>query len=65
VALDGTKVKANASKHKAMSYDRMQKEEQRLREKVAELLAAAEKVDVAEDAKPRWMRPTRSSSLRP
>jgi transposase len=50
VALDGTKVKANASKHKAMSYDRMQKEEQRLGEKVAELLAAAEKVDVAEDA---------------
>jgi transposase len=50
VALDGTKVKANASKHKAMSYDRMQKEEQRLREKVAELLAAAEKVDAAEDA---------------
>jgi transposase len=50
VALDGTKVKANASKHKAMSYDRMQKEEQRLRGKVAELLAAAEKADAAEDA---------------
>ena len=50
VALDGTKVKANASKHKAMSYDRMQKDEQRLQEKVAELLAAAEKVDAAEDA---------------
>ena len=50
VALDGTKVKANASKHKAMSYDRMQKEEQRLRDKVTELLAAAEKVDAAEDA---------------
>jgi transposase len=50
VALDGTKVKANASKHKAMSYDRMQKEEQRLREKVTELLAAAEKADAAEDA---------------
>ena len=50
VALDGTKVKANASKHKAMSYDRMQKDEQRLGEKVAELLTAAEKVDAAEDA---------------
>jgi len=50
VALDGTKVKANASKHKAMSYDRMQKDEARLREKVAELLAAAEKVDATEDA---------------
>jgi transposase len=50
VALDGTKVKANASKHKAMSYDRMQKDEQRLRDKVVELLAAAEKADAAEDA---------------
>lgn len=50
VALDGTKVKANASKHKAMSYDRMQADEQRLREKVAELLASAEKIDAAEDA---------------
>ena len=50
VALDGTKVKANASKHKAMSYDRMQKDEQRLRERVAELLTAAEKADAAEDA---------------
>jgi transposase len=50
VALDGTKVKANASKHKAMSYERMQKDEQRLREKVAELLAAAEKIDAAEDS---------------
>jgi transposase len=50
VALDGTKVKANASKHKAMSYDRMQTEEQRLREKVAALLATAEKTDAAEDA---------------
>src|SRR6266700_231033 len=38
VALDGTKVKANASKHKAMSYERMKKDEQRLREKVSELL---------------------------
>lgn len=51
VALDGTKVKANASKHKAMSYDRMQRDEQRLRDKVVQLLAAAEKVDAAEDAK--------------
>lgn len=50
VALDGTKMKANASKHKAMSYDRMQTEEQRLREKVAALLATAEKTDAAEDA---------------
>ncbi|RKH56746.1 IS1182 family transposase [Corallococcus interemptor] len=50
VALDGTKLKANASKHKAMSYERMQNEEEKLREKVKELLAQAEAVDVQEDA---------------
>jgi transposase len=50
VALDGTKVKANASKHKAMSYERMKNDEQRLREKVSELLAKAEQVDEEEDA---------------
>jgi transposase len=50
VALDGTKVKANASKHKAMSYERMQKDEAELEKKVAELLTAAEATDVAEDA---------------
>jgi transposase len=50
VALDGTKVKANASKHKAMSYERMKKDEQRLRERVSELLAKAEQVDEEEDA---------------
>lgn len=51
VALDGTKLKANASKHKAMSYERMQKEEVRLREKVKELLAQAESADTEEDAR--------------
>ena len=50
VALDGTKVKANASKHKAMSYDRMEKDAARLRQKVRELLAAAEAADAQEDA---------------
>src|SRR5882672_6394051 len=49
VSLDGTKVKANASKHKAMSYERMQKDEQRLREKVSELLKAAAAADAEED----------------
>ena len=49
VALDGTKVKANASKHKAMSYDRMKKEEGRLKEKVDQLLKQAEQTDAAED----------------
>ena len=49
VALDGTKMKANASKHKAMSYKRMCEEEKRLRARVNELLAEAERVDVEED----------------
>src|SRR6516164_9314285 len=50
VALDGTKVKANASRHKAMSCERIQEEEKRLREEVARLLAEAEATDAAEDA---------------
>jgi len=50
VALDGTKMKANASKHKAMSYERMDKETARLRQKVNDLLAAAESADAEEDA---------------
>jgi transposase len=50
VALDGTKVKANASRHKAMSYERMKEEEQRLKGEVARLLAEAEATDAAEDA---------------
>lgn len=50
VALDGTKIKASASKHKAMSYERMKKDEEELAKKVAELLASAESTDAAEDA---------------
>jgi transposase len=50
VALDGSKVKANASKHKAMSYGRMREKQQQLREEVKQLLAQAEAVDAAEDA---------------
>src|SRR5947209_18333041 len=42
VALDGSKVKANASKHKAMSYGRMEETEKRLREEVTELIKRAE-----------------------
>ena len=49
VALDGTKIKANASKHKAMSYKRMKEEESRLEAEVAELLKKAEAVDEEED----------------
>ncbi len=50
VALDGTKVKANASKHKALSYDRMKQVERALAAEVAGWLAAAEAADAAEDA---------------
>ena len=50
IALDGTKVKANASKHKAMSYTRMGEAEQRLNAEVAALLAAAQQIDAVEDA---------------
>ena len=49
VALDGSKVKANASKHKAMSYGRMEEAEKRLRKEVQELLKRAEAVDEEED----------------
>src|SRR2546428_5289216 len=48
VALDGTKVKANASKHKAMSYDRMKEKERQIRAEVRELLAQAEATDAEE-----------------
>jgi transposase len=50
VALDGTKIKANASKHKAMSYGRMPEREAALAARVAAILAEAEATDAAEDA---------------
>ena len=49
VALDGTKIKANASKHKAMSYERMKKREAELQAEVDRWLAAAEAADAEED----------------
>ena len=51
VALDGTKLKANASKHKAMSYDRTREKEKALRAEVKQLLARAEAADAEEDAR--------------
>src|SRR6266851_4339413 len=51
VALDGTKVKANASKHKAMSYERMKEKERELKTKVKALLEAAKNEDAYEDQK--------------
>jgi transposase len=66
VSVDGTKIKANASKHKAMSYARMVKAEAELSREVAEWLARAQAEDAAEDAEhgsarrgdepPDWMR---------
>ena len=50
VALDGTKVQANASKHKAMSYGRMKKRELELQAEVERWLEQAEQIDAAEDA---------------
>jgi transposase len=50
VAVDGSKVKANASKHKAMSYQRMGEKQRQLRAEVTQLLAQAEAADAAEDA---------------
>ena len=49
VALDGTKIKANASKHKAMSYARMRQREAELQAEVDRWLAAAEAADTEED----------------
>jgi transposase len=49
VSLDSTKVKANASKHKAMSYERMVKSEAQLEKEIRELLQNAQETDEAED----------------
>ncbi len=50
VGLDGTKVRANASRHKAMSYDRMCDSEERLAAEVADMMRQAQEVDDKEDA---------------
>lgn len=51
VALDSSKIKANASKHKAMSYGRMKEKQRHLRQEVRDLLRKADEVDARED---RW-----------
>jgi transposase len=51
VAVDGTKVRANASKHKAMSYDRMNEKEKDLKAEVKDLMAKAAAADAEEDAR--------------
>ena len=49
LAVDGSKIRANASKHKAMSYERMQQEEKRLRKQIRGLTNRAAQRDAAED----------------
>lgn len=49
IAIDGTKMKANASKHKAMSYDRMHADDAKLKAEIDALMARAEAVDREED----------------
>ena len=61
LSIDGTKVRANASKRKAMSYGRMEAEERRLSGEIAALLAAAGEADAAEDA--RWGADVRGDEL--
>ncbi len=51
LSVDGTKVRANASKRKAMSYGRMEEEERRLAGEIEALLEAAGAADAAEDAR--------------
>jgi transposase len=51
VALDGTKLRANASRRKAMSYARMSEKEKILAQEVSDLLAEAEAIDKAEDTR--------------
>jgi transposase len=50
IAIDGTKIQGNASKHKAMSYGRMGEAEKKLTEEVQRLLEEAERIDAQEDA---------------
>ena len=50
VAIDGSKIQANASKYKAMSYGRMREKQRQLRDEVKQLLDQAEAADAAEDA---------------
>ena len=51
VAIDGSKVKANASRHKAMSYSHMVRKEEQIRAEVAKMLAESEEIDRLEDEK--------------
>ena len=63
VALDESKVKGNASKHKGMSYGRMEESEKRLREEVQKLLQQAEAADEEEDQRYGYGRDRRGDEL--
>ncbi len=52
ITVDGTKLKANASRHKAMSYGRMREEQARLQAEIDALLEQARRTDQTEDAQP-------------
>ena len=69
VAIDGTKVKANASRHKAMSYERMKQVEIELKAQIDALLARAKATDEAEVNEPELDLPAPSadatSGMRP
>ena len=52
VAIDGTKIKANASRHKAMSFERMQQAEVELKAQIDALLDRAKSADLAKAAEP-------------
>jgi len=52
ITVDGTKLKANASRHKAMSYGRMREEQARLEAEIAQLLERARRTDEKEEAQP-------------
>jgi transposase len=64
VAIDGTKIKANASRHKAMSYERMKQAEAELKAQIDALLARAKATDEAEANEPDLDLPPRSSGAR-
>ena len=59
IAVDGTKIKANASRHKAMSYARMQSTEVELKAQIAALMKKAANVDEAERNEPDLGHPRR------
>ena len=65
VALDGTKLKADTSKHTAMSYGRMRQREAQLQEEIARLVEQAETHDAQTPTRTRSTGPTRTATRWP